>query len=149
MKRGIGFLALGLVACSFPFSYTLNLRVRLLWPRTPRDGFLALLLAVLVLGVVGNLLPEGPREVALGPVRLGGVEAMSFAGEGVAGQVAGVLGLGLCPGAGGVPSSGMPAPQGGAQPLAPGQGWGYPGQEAPNLPEGPGLPGGGFGGAFP
>lgn len=136
--------------------------------------------------MVGNLLPEGPREVALGPVRLGGVEAMSFAGEGVAqgrwlefwvwAFVLGQEGYqitfigepgklaqyqpqveaafrplgGLAGGAGGgVPSSGMPAPQGGAQPLAPGQGWGYPGQEAPNLPEGPGLPGGGFGGAFP
>lgn len=28
MKRGIGLLALGLVACSFPFSYTLNLLER-------------------------------------------------------------------------------------------------------------------------
>lgn len=45
-------------------------KVRLLWPRTGRDWLLALLATVLVLGIVGNLLPEGPREVQVGQVRL-------------------------------------------------------------------------------
>ncbi|WP_164835591.1 hypothetical protein [Thermus tenuipuniceus] len=45
-------------------------KVKLLWPRTGRDWLLLLLATVLVLGIVGNLLPEGPKEVQVGQVRL-------------------------------------------------------------------------------
>ncbi len=45
-------------------------RPRLLWPRSGRDWLLAGLLAFLVLGIVGNLFPEGPKEVQVGAVRL-------------------------------------------------------------------------------
>ncbi|WP_114311762.1 hypothetical protein [Thermus caldifontis] len=45
-------------------------KVKLLWPRTRRDWFLLLLAAILLLGIVGNLLPDGPKEVKVGQVRL-------------------------------------------------------------------------------
>ncbi|AFV77228.1 hypothetical protein Theos_2237 (plasmid) [Thermus oshimai JL-2] len=45
-------------------------RPKLLWPRSGRDWLLAGLLAFLVLGIVGNLLPEEPGEVQVGAVRL-------------------------------------------------------------------------------
>lgn len=45
-------------------------KVRLLWPRRGRDWLLLLFAAVVVLGVVGNLLPQGPEEVQVGQVRL-------------------------------------------------------------------------------
>ncbi|MFN4232354.1 hypothetical protein [Thermus sp.] len=46
-------------------------RVKLLWPRTGRDWFLLLVAGIVVLGIVGNLLPQGPKEVQVGQVRLG------------------------------------------------------------------------------
>ncbi|MFN3179070.1 MAG: hypothetical protein ACK41R_02790 [Thermus sp.] len=46
-------------------------RVKLLWPRTGRDWFLLLIGGIVVLGIVGNLLPQGPKEVQVGQVRLG------------------------------------------------------------------------------
>ncbi|WP_243030929.1 hypothetical protein [Thermus altitudinis] len=45
-------------------------KVRLLWPRTGRDWVILVLAAFFVLGIVGNLLPQGPKEVQVGQVRL-------------------------------------------------------------------------------
>ncbi|WP_337845182.1 hypothetical protein [Thermus sp.] len=45
-------------------------RPKLLWPRSRRDWLLAGLLVFLLLGIVGNLLPEEPEEVQVGAVRL-------------------------------------------------------------------------------
>jgi hypothetical protein len=44
--------------------------VRLLWPRTGRDWFVLALAALLVLGIVGNLVSSGQEEIVVGQVHL-------------------------------------------------------------------------------
>jgi len=44
--------------------------VRLLWPRTGRDWFVLALAALLVLGIVGNLVSSGQEEILVGQVHL-------------------------------------------------------------------------------
>jgi len=45
-------------------------RIRLIWPKTGRDWLAFLLILGLILGLVGNLLPKGQKEVQAGSVRL-------------------------------------------------------------------------------
>ncbi|GLV49232.1 hypothetical protein TJA_23340 [Thermus sp. LT1-2-5] len=48
-----------------------KVKVQVLWPRRGRDWLLALLIAGFVLGLLGRFLPEEPKEVQVGQVRLG------------------------------------------------------------------------------